>query len=150
MPIQGAHQQSTPVPRLPQAVDPIAVLSSATAVAPAQRLTPPVIEAARVALPPLPPRQRPTPPTTQAVRDASPPAPSPQRPTPSPSQAVRDESPLPPSLQQPALAPRPTETPTNAATAVHPPKQQVSPLPTLAARCAQLVSPSLPYTTCLW
>ena len=129
MPIQGAHQQTTPLPRLPQASDSMAVAPSATAVAPAQRLTPPVLEAARVALPPLPPRKRPIPPPTQAVRHAPPP---------------------PPSLQQPASAPRRTEAPTNAATASPPPEQQVSPLPTLVARGAQVVSPSLPYAKCLW
>ena len=106
-----------------------------------QRPTLTPVEAARVALPPLPPTQRPALPPTQAVRDAHPPLPPAQPPT----QAVRHAPPPPPPTQRPASAPRPTQSATNAATAVPPPEQQVSPLPALVARAAPLLSPSLPY-----
>ena len=92
----------------------------------------------------LPTSSRVVQPSSQPSRPARPPTPSPQRVTPAavepaapPTQAVRDAPPPLPSPQQPASAARPTETWTDAASAVPPPEQQVLPLPTLVARGAQ-------------
>ena len=89
----------------------------------------------------LPTSSRVVQPFTQPSRPAGPPTPSPQRVTPAavepaapPTQAVRNAPPPPPSPQQPASAPRPTETWTEAASALPTPEQQVLPLPTLVAR----------------
>ena len=131
---------------------------------PRQRPTPPAIEAARVALPPVPPTQQPVAPPSQALMPVAPPTQASSNaahaiqalskagpPTEALSKAgsstqdLTDADPPPPTRQQPtatmpAPAPTPTETLRNAAIPLPPPDQQVLPLPTLVARSAQLLN----------